>query len=72
MQFWVAQFKKDVKVLGCVQRRGAKLMKGLEGMSCREQLRTLGLSCLEKRRLRGKPTQCSLQLPEEGLWRERG
>ena len=30
-------------------------MKGLGGMSCEEQLRTLGLSSLERRRLRGDP-----------------
>ena len=36
-----------------VQIRTAELLEGLEGTSCEEKLRALGLSSLERRRLRG-------------------
>jgi len=42
-----------VKALEWVLRKATKRVKGLEGMSCEGQLRILGWSSLEKRRLTG-------------------
>lgn len=63
VEFWARHFKKDIVLLESMQRRAAKLVKGLGSKSYEEQLGELELFSLEESEVR---LHCSL--PKRRLW----
>jgi len=48
VHFWAPQFKKEKELLERVQRRAAKMIRGMEHLSYKEKPRELGLFSLKK------------------------
>ena len=53
IQAWNPFVRKDINLLGNVQRRATKLVKDCKDLSYHNRLNYLGLTSLETRRLRG-------------------
>jgi len=48
---WRPQYRRDVDLLECVQRRATKMVQRMEHLSYGDRLRELGLFSMEKKRL---------------------
>jgi len=53
IQMGSPQYRRDVELLECVQRRPTEMIQGMKYLSYEDRLRELGLISLEKRKLRG-------------------
>ena len=53
VQMWSPQYRTDVELLECIQRRVTKMLQGMEHLFYEDRLRDRGLFSLEKRRLCG-------------------
>ena len=50
---WRRQYRRDVKLLECVQKRATEVIQGMQYLFCEGRLKELGLFTLEERRLQG-------------------
>ena len=50
-QMWSPQYRRDMDLLECIQRRATEMIHGMEHLFNEDRLRELELFSLEKRRL---------------------
>ena len=53
IQMWSPQYRREIDLLECIQKRATKLIHGVEHLSYKDRLRELGLFSMEKGRLQG-------------------
>jgi len=49
-KMWSPQYRRDIDLLECIQRRATKMIQRMENLSHEDRLRKLGLFNLDKRR----------------------
>ena len=53
IQIWSPQYRRDMDLLECIQRRATNVIQGMEQHSSEDRLREVRLFSLEKGRLQG-------------------
>ena len=70
LQMWNSQYRRDMDLLECVQRRATKMIQGIEHLSYEDRLKELGLFRLERRRLQDEPSTAFQDL--KGVFKKKG
>ena len=52
VQMWSPQYRRDVDLLECIQRRATKMIQGTERLSCEGRLRAGGVQPGEEKAVR--------------------
>ena len=56
VQIWSPQYRRDIELFECIQRRATKMVQWMEHLSCEDSLRELGLCSRERRGFQGDLT----------------
>ena len=67
---WSPQYRRDMDLLECIQRRVTKMIQEMEHLSYEDRLKELGLLSLENRRVQGDPIAALQYL--KGSYRKEG